>query len=379
MPNKIRKIVAPPTVRPSTTSDLLKIIAGDSKNLPTMSSKLAPIRYIPTIFTSFNRAVVIGGAPVRATWLVHGPTASGKTVFALGMVNSFMNQGHIAAYIDAEHAISKTWFQQLGADMDNILFEQPDTFEDAVDQVDKWLTNFRVNKEKGIIPATTAFIIVVDVIHKLVPKKELAKITGKASSDRNPLDAGWGRYRANLISVWIDKLTPFVGKNDVAFVMLAHERESAHTDNWFAPDYKVKGGAGLMFEAMVRVRLNEAVPIYTQSKSSGKKIEVGKKHSFKVAKNKVGYPNESGVFFTSNGKGTAPIGFDLAQEIFVEAENRGIVKSSGSYYIFPDDTKVQGKENAYVYLRDPDNYQSLYDELLLDLDQIEYEDEDDDE
>ena len=363
--SKVRRISVPPTKVRSTTSDALRIIAGSSKDLPLMS-KLKPIRYIPTIFTSFNRAVVIGGAPVRATWLIHGPTASGKTVFALGMVNSFVQQGHLAAYIDAEHAVSRQWFEQLGANMDSVLFEQPDTFEDTVDLVDKWISNFKDAKSKGMISESTAFIIVVDVIHKLVPKRELAKLTGKAGAKENPMDKGWGRYRANLISVWIDKLTPIVGKNDIAFVMLAHERESESTDNWFAPDYKVKGGTSLMYEAMVRVRLNESNLLYLDT-GGKQKTEIGKIHKFTVAKNKVGYPNERGVFFTSNGKGMAPIGFDHAREIFTEAEQRGIIKNSGAYYYFPDGRKEQGKENAINYLRNDDAYQSLYDELSIDL------------
>jgi recombination protein RecA len=358
-----------------STSDALKIIAGESKELPTMARVLQPIRFIPTILTSFNRAIVIGGAPVRATWVVHGPTASGKTVFALAMVNSFVQQGHLAAYIDAEHAVSKQWFEELGADMSKILFEQPDTFEETVDLVDMWIANFKKGKKDGKIPQSTAFIIVIDVIHKLVPKRELAKLSaGKATTKDAPLEKGWGRYRANLISVWIDKLTPLVGKEDVAFLMLAHERGAAQSDNWFDPDYKVKGGTGLMYDAMVRVRIDNAFPTRIET-GGAKKLEIGKAHHFTVAKNKVGYPNESGKFYTSNGKGSAPLGFDFAREIFIEAEYRGFIKTSGSYLYLPSGHKVQGRENTITYIRNnPEVYESLYEDLAEELEEVPAED-----
>jgi recombination protein RecA len=342
-----------------------------------MSTVLKPIRYVPTIFSSFNRAIVLGGAPLRATWLIHGPSASGKSAFALGLVNSFTRYGHLAAYIDAEHAVSKQWFDELGADMSAILFEQPDTFEEAVALIDKWVANFKKAKAnwqskdpkvkaKGIEP-DKGFIIVVDTIHKLVPKRELEKLSTPQGSEKKiaeNIDKGWGRLRANLISVWIDKMTPVVGKNDITLVMIAHERDNPDQDNWFSPEYKVKGGQSLIYESMVRTRVTAGAPIKIQK--SGKKIVVGNTHTIAVAKNKVGYPNEVATIFTSNGKGEAPIGFDLEREVFTEGLLRGVIQQSGSWYYLPGDEKFQGDDQTIAYLRgNPDAYQELFDALLI--------------
>jgi recombination protein RecA len=369
MAKKTRKVrsVIPATPVDSPRLDALKIISGESKDVPVMSTVLKPIRYVPTIFSSFNRAIVLGGAPLRSTWLIHGPSASGKSAFALGLVNSFVQHGHAAAYIDAEHAVSKQWFNELGADMNAILFEQPNTFEEAIAQIDKWISNFKKAKTKGIIEPNKGFIIVVDTIHKLVPKRELEKITTPKGSQKkieDNIDKGWGRFRANLISVWIDKMTPVVGKNDITLVMIAHERDNPDTMNWFSPDYKVKGGQTLIYESMVRTRVTAGEPIKIEI--AGKKIIVGNTHNIAVAKNKVGYPHELAKIYTSNGKGEAPIGFDLEREVFNEGLLRGTIEQSGSWYYLPSGEKFQGDDQSITYLRDnPDAYQELFDSLLI--------------
>ena len=279
---KVRTII-PATDIDSPNLAALKIIAGETDHLPLMSTDLKPTRYVPTIFPSFNRAVVLGGAPLRATYLIHGPSSSGKSAFAAGLVRSFTELGHAAAYIDAEHAVSKQWFQQLGVNMNHVLFKQPDTLEEAVSLVDKWISNFRIAKEKGKLEETKGFIIIVDTIHKLVPKTEMQRLL--ASNDKlTPAQAikkindniakGWGRYRANLISVQIDKLTPIVGKNDVAFVAIAHENENPNKDNWGEEDYKVKGGKSLIYESKVRVRITSGGPILIPS-ANAKKLQAG--------------------------------------------------------------------------------------------------------
>jgi len=375
---KVRSVI-PATNPDSPTLSALKLIAGESKEVPLMSTKLQPIRYVPTIFSSFNRASVIGGAPLRSTYLIHGPSGSGKSAFAVGLVNSFVKYGHAAAYIDAEHAVSKQWFGELGTDMNAVLFEQPDTFENAVALVDKWIGNFKKAKADGKIEPNKGFIIVVDTIHKLVPKNEMQKLL--ASSPKlteaqavkkinDNIAKGWGRYRANLISVWIDKMTPIVGKNDVAFVAIAHEADNPDKDNWGEDEYKVKGGKSLIYESMVRVRITSGGLILMDI-AGGKKMEVGAICQGLVAKNKVGYPREPFRFFLSNGKGDAPIGFDMAREIFEEGVRRGEIKKSSSWYYLPDDSKFQGEAQVIEYLRDDgDAYQTLFDALTI---ESEYE------
>lgn len=338
--NKIR------TVKKQSRAATLQMIAGETKSIPTMENDLDETKYVQTIFTSFNRAVVLGGAPLGTMWILHGPTTGGKTAFALGMINSFIKAGGYAAYIDAEFAASKKWFGELGVDKDEILFLQPQTLEQAIDKVDNWIDNFNEGKSKGNIEQHAPFVIVVDTIHKLVPKNELAMIR----KDPDKIKSGLGRIRASYIGAWIDHLTPKVGSSDVAFISIAQERdeEKETGDFSFAPKYRVKGGQGLMYDAMVRIRISLSEKIY---EASGKKqIAVGKKHNFTVLKNKVGFPDNKGCFFTSNGKGSTPIGFDHVREAVTEAKLRNVIQNSGAWFNI-DGIKLQGDKQLFEYFK----------------------------
>jgi recombination protein RecA len=382
------KSSAIPTSVPTKVSraDMLSAIAGDSKKVITMDQALRPVRYIPTIFPSLNRALQLGGAPLCATYVLHGPPGGAKTAVALGLASSFTRQQHAAAVIEAEHALSKKWAVKLNVPMEGILFNQPDNFEEAIDLVDGWIENFKTSKESGRIPEDRGFIIIIDTIHKMPPKYELKQMrsANKGGGAEN-INKGWGRYRANMISSWIDSLTPKVGKNDIAFVALAHEKDAQQDQDkdkdWYADDYRVKGGKSLLFEAMVRLRCRATKRIFEAR--GGKKILVGREHKIMVEKNKVGFPHDEATIYIGNGRGSMPLGFDLAQEAFVEAKARDLLEISGSNYTFPgeDETTINGRENAIEYLRThPDAYEELYDLLndtieMIDEDELEDQEE----
>lgn len=366
----------PATKQDSEKLSQLKFIAGVSndEDIPLMSNVLEPIRYVPTIFSSFNRAIVLGGAPLRCTYLIHGPSGSGKSALALGLVNSFTRRGHFAAYLDAEHAVSKKWFGELGADMDSILFKQPESFEEAMASVDKWISSFKKGIETGVIPKNKGFILIIDTIHKLVPKNEMNKLLASSTSlsdaqavkkMNDNVAKGWGRYRANLISVWINKMTPIVGKNNIAFIALAHERKNHNATNWNDPDYTVKGGESLVYESMVRIRVTPGATIKIPI-ANGKKMVIGHTSNFQIIKNKVGYPNEHGEFHVLHGKENCLAGFDLPREAFIEGVKQEKIVKSGPWYYLPDGSKHQGDENTITYLHEnPNAYNELYNALVI--------------
>ena len=101
------------------------------------------IAFIPTIFSSFNRAVKLGGAPVSCIWIIHGPNAQGKTAMAVAMLISFQRLGHIACFVDAEHTADADWFKKLGLDIDRTFYYQPEDFEEAIKTIDKLIKSYR--------------------------------------------------------------------------------------------------------------------------------------------------------------------------------------------------------------------------------------------
>jgi len=331
-------------------TDRLKALQRISKSskLTTLSS-IEDISVVPTIFPAFNRAVGIGGAPLHATWIVHGPPAGGKTTFAAGLIRSFQLLGHFTAYMDAEHTVTKPWFESLGVDLDDVLFHRPYTFEDMVAVTDQWITGFVDGQSSGDIDKSLGLLVVVDTIHKPVCEAEIHLLTSKKKDDPE-LSKGWGRMRANMISTWMDRLTPMVGNHNICFVALAHEHEVPAQNSFSGPTYRVKGGQALYFEASVRTRIVAGEKIFEDV--DGEKTLVGKTHHVYVEKNKISFPHQKCDFYVGNGSGSMPLGFDHARELVEEALRCNVLELDGKNIAFPDGERCFGKKRAYDYIRD---------------------------
>lgn len=325
----------------------LKYIARDSKKLATMDEKLDVTRFVPTDFPFLNRALVVGGAPLGCIWALHGPYGGGKSSLAVGICKSFIRRGHFAVYIDAEHAVSRRWFGELGLDPEELLFMRPKSFEDTVDEVDRAITNFAEAKAKRQIAQDAAMVMVVDSINKLTPKHEMDqfKKLGAQAAEK-----GGARFRGLMLQAWLDRLTPIVGDHDIAMLWIAQEREKQTSQPWEI-DFKVKGCQGLLFDAMVQIRVTRNSKMWFGAEK--KKVLGGYQHRVYVFKNKVGFPNEHGAFYISNGKGDYPIGFVHAKDVLEEALKRGdsIIEQNGAWYTL-EEQKFQGEDNVIAAMID---------------------------
>lgn len=345
----------------TSLANQLALVAKDIDNLKTMGENLEVTKYVPTIIPGFNRAIVVGGAPLGCIWTLHGEYAGGKSTLSVELVASFVEHGHLAVFIDAEHAASKKWFSQLGADPDSFLFYRPDYMEDASDRIDQLIENFDRGKESGRIEDDKGMIIVVDSVNKLTPKSEYERFKKEGSE---ALEKGLARHRGLMLQSWLDHMTPVVGKRDVALVCIAQERIDKNAKPW-EPQFTVKGCQGLMYDSSVQGRVWKGKK---QTEGDGKKrIVTGQEHRCMIFKNKVGFPMEQFSFFTSNGKGRAPIGFDLAKTALHEAtEHRdGIVTKSGGRYYFRGDS-WHGEWRFLDALREDED---LLNDLCLELEE----------
>jgi len=351
----------------STLAGQLKDIAKGVEGLTTMDEALEVTRFVPTIYPSFNRAVVLGGAPVGCIWTVHGEYGGGKSAFCVGLIESFIEQGHLAAFIDAECAADKKWFLSLGVDPNAFLFYRPDTFEDTADMIDTLVKNFDAGRKDGTIPEGQCMIIVIDSVNKMTPKSELARFQKEGA---DALDKGLARFRGLLLQSWLDRMTPIIGKRDIALICIAQERE-VKPEKMYDPDFRVKGCQGLMFDVSVQLRILKGSKLWTEfGKGKVKKKRLyGQAHNMIVFKNKVGFPLEFARFHTSNGKGYVPIGFNHAMTALMEDKYRGeqgherLVEQSSSWYSY-NETRVNG-EKAFItaLMEDPDLLNDLQMEL----------------
>jgi len=114
-----------------------------------------------------------GGIPRGRTVEIFGPEGSGKTTLALCFVAEVQRGGGTAAFIDMEHALDPIWADRLGVNVDDLLFSQPDTGEQALELVDNLVDPSSLGKGvKGVD------MIIVDSVASLIPEAELKGKTG---------------------------------------------------------------------------------------------------------------------------------------------------------------------------------------------------------
>lgn len=330
MPAKIRR-----SDREALIQAQFVALAGKSKRARLMADVEA-FKAVPTIFTSFNRASMLGGAPLSCVWLVHGPSAGGKTGLTVGLIKSVQNAGGLPVFIDAEHsADTERWFRMLGVDLKRCLYigrtsagekKIPLTYEEIVDEVDGVMERYQEGKQKGTIAPGTPLLIVVDSISKMVPERLLTQLSKEGG---DALKAGTGRLQAMMNTSWLLSLGPRVGDDDIIFACIAHEMDSQDSSPW-TPDFKVRGGQAIVYDSMMQVRVTYAGRVMDHAApKGGKPVQVGKRHRVLVLKNKVGPAYEEAIFYTSNGKGLCPMGFDNSREVVREAILRGVAGGPG--------------------------------------------------
>lgn len=348
-------------IRIPDTSSQLAVLLDGVKGVGLLHDKVEQ-DVVRTIFPGFNRASRVAGAPLGCMVLIHGPSKGGKTAFAGGLVLSFQRAGHLAYYVDAETTLSKTWYEQCEIATNLLPYDRPDSYEEAVEKVDKVIGNFKKGREKGTIDESQGLLIVIDSITKLTPADELAKL-GKIGKTF-PL-------RALFNTSWLDKLTPVVAKLPILFCMIAHEKRVIDEKSNFKK-FKPKGGDALIFDSSMIVHVDTAKKLTVTRMKAGKKTSTmtGQQHRAKVTKNKLGIVSEEFYFVMSNGKGSAPIGFDLAREVMHEVRLREgaacpLVYSSPWWKCdaFPGG-KIKGEGKTAGFLRrNPEVLAGIVDEL----------------
>src|SRR3989338_583742 len=79
------------------------------------------IAAIPTGSLSLDFATGINGVPRGRIVEIFGPESSGKTTLSLSIIARAQEQGGVAAFIDAEHALDPTYAQKIGVKLDDLL------------------------------------------------------------------------------------------------------------------------------------------------------------------------------------------------------------------------------------------------------------------
>ena len=273
------------------------------------------VETIPTVSLSLDLALGLGGVPRGRIVEVYGPESSGKTTVALHMIAEVQKRGGIAGFIDAEHALDRTYAKNIGVDIDELYISQPDSGDQALEITETMVRSGALD------------IIVVDSVAALVPKQEIEGDMG---------DSHVG-LQARLMSQALRKLTPVISKSNCVVIFINQLREKVGV--MFGNPETTTGGRALKFYASIRMDVRRIETL----KQSGEMV--GNRTRIKVVKNKIAPPFKEAEFDIMFGKGISKEGdiLDLATSI-------DLVNKSGAWYAYNGNKIGQGRENAKQYL-----------------------------
>jgi recombination protein RecA len=266
---------------------------------------------------ALDMAIGIGGFPRGRVIEIYGPESSGKTTLAIHAIAEAQKAGGIAAIIDAEHAFDRTYAENLGVDVENLLISQPDNGEQALEIADHLIRSGAID------------IVVIDSVAALTPK---AEIEGDMGDSRMGL-------QARLMSQALRKLTANISKTNTCCVFINQLREKIGV--MFGNPETTTGGNALKFYASLRIDIRRIGQIKDGEDINGNRTRV------KIVKNKLAPPFKKAEFDIMYGLGISKIGEIV--DLGVEQE---IIKKSGSWFSYGETKLGQGRETVKQLLKD---------------------------
>lgn len=287
------------------------------------------IEVIPTGSIALDLALGVGGVPRGRITEIYGPEASGKTTLCQHIIANAQRAGGYAAFIDAEHAMDRTYAARCGVDVNNLLISQPDTGEQALEILD------------ALIRSNAIDIVVVDSVAALTPR---AEIEGEMGDSHVGL-------QARLMSQAMRKLTAAISSSNTAVIFTNQLREKVGV--MFGNPETTSGGKALKFYASVRLDIRR-----TDTIKQGQDV-MGSRTRVRVVKNKVAPPFRVAEFDIMYSEGISREGglLDLGLEM-------GLVKKSGAWFNVGDIRLGQGRENAKDFLRQNSDVASALEEQI---------------
>ena len=279
-----------------------------------------PVLRVPCISTelpTFDYDVLqYGGIPRGRIIEIFGPESSGKTTTALYVAGQEQRTGGLVAYVDAEHKLEPSYAKVLGVDIDELLFNQPNSGEEALDTVDK------------LVESGTLGLIVVDSAAALVPEAELAGDIG---------DQHMG-LQARMFSQAMRILTGKAARSNTTLIFINQIREKIGV--MYGNPETTPGGRALKFYSSVRLSISRKEPIWEGTKEN----IIGHSIDLRCVKNGGGIPfRRTQINLIYPGKGRAP-GFDKLDNMIEFASGRNVFDKRGSWFWYDLGTMTEAKK-----------------------------------
>lgn len=274
-----------------------------------------PVPHIATNMPSVDREVLgCGGIPRGRIIEIYGPEAAGKTAFCLHVIAECQKAGGVAAFVDAEHALSPTFAHTLGVDMNELLVSQPDYGEQALEVIG------------ALVESRAVDLVVVDSVTALVPKAELDGDFG---------DSHMGLH-ARLMSQAMRKLCGLCSTTGIPIIWINQIREKVGLV--FGSPEVTTGGRALKFYSSVRLEVRRIAGSKGGTLKDGEMI-YGHKMNVKAVKNKCAAPFKECVVELHY-----ETGFQCAEDLIEHAIKIGILTGTVKFVINGTGSKYQRDE-----------------------------------
>lgn len=258
----------------------------------------------------------MGGIPRGRVIEIFGQESSGKTTLTLQIIANAQRGGGVAAFIDAEHALDSEYAKRLGVNLNDLMVNQPDTGEQALEIAEL------------LVRSNAVDVIVIDSVAALVPR---AEIEGEMGDTHIGL-------QARLMSQALRKLTACISKSRTSVIFINQIREKIGVMYGGNPE-TTPGGRALKFYASVRIDIRRIGSIKDGDAIIGSRVRAT------IAKNKVAAPFKRAEFDILYNTGISRAGdiLDLGAE-------HNIIEKSGTWYSYRETRLGQGRENSRQFL-----------------------------
>ncbi len=299
-----------------TAIEQIKEKFGEGAIMKFGEAKTMQVEVIPTGCLSVDIALGVGGVPRGRVMEIYGAESSGKTTLAQHIMAEVQKMGGIAAFVDAEHALDPEYAKKIGVNVNELLFSQPDSGEQALDIVET------------LVRSNSVDVIVIDSVAALTPR---AEIEGEMGDTHMAL-------QARLMSQALRKLTAIISKSKTCVIFINQTRQKIGV--FFGNPETTTGGMALKFYASVRIDLIRAAQIKMGE------VVVGNRVKAKIVKNKVAPPFKTAEFDIMYNEGIS-----LAGDILDLGLKYELIKKVGTTFTYNDLKLGVGRENAKNFLR----------------------------
>ena len=260
-----------------------------------------------------------GGLPDRGVVEIYGKPSAGKTTLTLWILAQAQKVGKTAYFLDVEQEFDIDWALKNGLDVENIVFSQPSSLEQAL------------NIATGIIHSGNGGVLIIDSLAALTPQKVL---DGKMDDETIGL-------KAKKLSQFLGMVCGIINETRTLVIFTNQWRDKI---GYGASDSPGGWASKHHFNLRMKVEGGNKGDLIT----GGNGYPVATTSRVTTTKNKHAPPYRTAEFRINFSKG-----IDKEFDLVESALQIGVVEKSGAWFKYEDE-KIQGKESFMEYLSSPE-------------------------